>query len=133
MKIFLLTVCIVAHWFVSYMCSFYVFFRKSTKYDWLYFSVLCITVISWTLSKNECIISYFEKLCIDDTYVFNSKPSLPYVEIFFGKLTDIITFILLSGTAYNIYIMLSTYDVPWQINFTFIYGLVLYPCIKFRL
>jgi len=128
----LLPVFILIHWAISFVCSFYVFYRKNSSLDWLYFSVICITVISWTLTKNECIVSYWEKLCLDETYEFNSDPSLPYIQLFFGDYTGLVTLLLITLTAYNLYVMMTKYEVPWEIKFTFIY-LIILPGIKFRL
>ena len=120
------------HWSISFICSFYIFYRKNSSLDWLYFAVICSTVISWTLTKNECLISYWEKLCIDEKYEFNSNPSLPYIEVIFGNYTSIVTILLMSLSLYNLYVMMTKYEVPWQIKYTFIYLMIL-PSINYHI
>lgn len=128
----LLPIFMLIHWGISFVCSLYVFYRKNNSLDWLYFLVICTTVISWTLTKDECIVSYWEKLCIDEKYEFNSNPSLPYIEVIFGDYTGMVTLLIISLTVYNLYVMMTKYEVPWQIKYTFLY-LVILPGIRFRL
>jgi len=132
MNYILLILCVSIHWIISIITSFYIFYRKSSTYDSLYFLTVCIVAISWTLTGNECLISYWEKLCIEPGYIFNSKPTLPYITLIFGELSNIVTVILLSGTLYNLYGMMTLYKVPFIIKLTFLY-FVLYPMIKFRI
>ena len=75
---------------------------------------------------------HWEKLCIDETYEFNSNPSLPYIEVIFGHYTYPVTLLLMILTVYNLYVMMTTYEVPWQIKYTFIY-LIILPGINFRI
>ena len=133
MKEFILAVLMLIHWGITAISSFYIYYRWSASYDWVYFAVICTTIISWTLTGNECIISYWEKLCIDPDYKFNSEPSLPYICLIFGEMgSNIVTPLLIMSTVYNLYSMMQIYKVPIIINITFIY-LMLYPMIKFRI
>jgi hypothetical protein len=131
-RLFILICLIIIHWLLVINNALYVFFRKSNKYDWVYFTLLCITIISWTVSKGECLLSYFEKLCIDSKYVFNSKGDMPFVNLFFKENSTYVLFVLCLLTYYCVYIMLSYYNVPWQVKLTFIYFMAI-PTIKAHL
>ena len=127
-----LIILMIIHWVITAIFSFYVYYRWSSSYDWVYFTVVCITIISWTLTGNECIISYWEKLCIEPEYVFNSDPSLPYITLIFGDLCNLIKPFLMASAVYNLFTMMTIYKVPIIIKLTFIY-LMLHPMIKFRI
>lgn len=133
MHIACLPIFIIIHWVISLSLSFYVFFRKSNTYDWLYFSTLCFVIISWTLMDSECIISYLEKICLDESYIFKSDPSiLPHINLIFGKYSNIALTSITLFTIYNVYTILTLYKVPIQIILTFIY-FILYPGMKYRI
>jgi hypothetical protein len=132
MRKILLVLNMLLHWTVSIIVSFYVFFRKTNKYDTVYFLIISFLIVSWTLTGNECIISYFEKLCIDPEYSFNSDPSLPYINLIFGDLSVFVTPILFFGTLYTLYTMLTIYKVPFIIKCVLLY-FTMYRIVKFRL
>jgi len=118
---------------ISITLSFYVFFRKNNKYDIYYCILVSIVLILWKFTGDECIVSYWERLCIDPDYVFNSKPTVPHVKLVFGDLSDIVLLILLILSIYNLFIMLKLYKVPLILNIIIILYFMVYPIIKARI
>jgi hypothetical protein len=118
------------HWLIVINNSFYIFIRKNDTYDLLYFTILCITVASWTITKTECVISYLEKKCLDNNYVYQSNTDLPFVSSIFGKkLQDYILFFSGICKIYGVYVMLTLYKTVFPIKITFIY-FIIYMMIK---
>jgi len=98
---------------------FYVFVRKSNIYDTLYFIAICSIMISWFFTGIECIISFWEKICLDHTYEYGTNRSLPFIHYIFPEtITGGILISITIFTTYNLYIMMSLYKVPWPIMIT---------------
>ena len=129
----ILILLITFHWFIMIIASFYIFIRKSSKYDTLYFIIACSIIISWTLTQDECLISYWEKLCIQPDYPFNSEPSsLPFLDLIFKEASIIVSVLLFVCQVYTMYSMLRVYNVPPIIILTFLYYMVYFIIIKHR-
>jgi hypothetical protein len=129
----MLFILILFHWFIMIVSSFYIFFRKSPKYDTLYFIITCSIIISWTLTQDECLISYWERLCIQHDYVFNSQPSVPFIDLIFKEASIIVSVLLFVCQVYTMYSMLRVYNVPPIIILTFLYYMVYFIIIKDRI
>ena len=125
---------ILLHWSLVLFDTTYVFFRTSTKYDMVYFVVICTVIASWQVTKHECLISYWEKLAIDPNYVFNSDATnSPFVTLIFSKpFVPFVWTLIFFGTAYNLYTMMRIYDVPLPILITMLFFLFV-PIIKARI
>ena len=55
--------------------SFYVFiFYWTKKYDLYFIIYFSLINLHWYIFKNECIISYFEKIIIDKNYKLGDNP-----------------------------------------------------------
>lgn len=128
----ILLLLIIIHWFIMIIASFYIFVRKSSKYDTLYFITACSIIISWTLTQDECLISYWEKLCIQPDYPFNSEPSLPFLDLIFKEASITVSVLLFLCQVYTMYSMLRVYNVPPIIILTFLYYMVYFIMIKDR-
>ena len=125
MNSLLLLIFMILHWIVVIINCFYLFIRTDTTYDWLYFSVICITISSWTLSGGECYLSYLEKKSIDREYVFHSSEDLPFVKLVFGEtLHGILPPLFGLLQMYTAYVMLTLYKVPLPIKITFLYFMI---------
>jgi hypothetical protein len=117
--------CILVHTILFLFTTLYVFFRKSNIYDFLYFTTISIIIMSWILF-GECLLSYFEKKYLDDTYTFNSnKYEHPLMKQMFSPTFEIwskrIAVILY---LYNLYIMMTIYKVPIPITFVIYISLI---------
>ena len=126
----------IIHWMLALFTSLYVFFRKSNRYDLLYFFAISSIIISWDL-LGECLLSYLEKKSLDETYVLKSDPHRsPFItSIFPNKLIGFLKILALLLYLYNIFIMMSLYKVPIPIILTFSISIVLHmiPSIQIAL
>ena len=115
---------ILVHTIFFLFTTLYVFFRKSNIYDFLYFTTISSTIISWILF-GECLLSYIEKKCLDDTYTFNSnKYEHPLIkQMFSPTFENWFKRIAVILYLYNLYIMMTIYKVPIPITF------VIYICL----
>jgi len=127
---------IIIHWMIVLFISFYVFVRKSKTYDLLYFFVISSIIISWDL-LGECLLSYWEKKSLDDTYILKSNPyHNPFLKtIFPEKLVGFLKTLGLLLYLYNIFVMMSIYRVPIPIILTFSISIILHmiPSIQYAL
>ena len=85
MNILLLFIQLI-HLINDLFASFYVFiFYWTKKYD-LYF-IIYVTLINlhWYMLKNECILSYFEKILINKNYKLGDNPYYHPFEIYLPK------------------------------------------------
>ena len=127
---------IIIHWMIVLFISFYVFVRKSKTYDLLYFFVISSIIISWDL-LGECLLSYWEKKSLDDTYILKSDPyHNPFIKTIFPE--KFVGFLKLLGLLlylYNIFVMMSIYRVPIPIILTFSISIILHmiPSIQIAL
>lgn len=127
---------IIIHWMIVLFISFYVFVRKSKTYDLLYFFVISSIIISWDL-LGECLLSYWEKKSLDDTYILKSDPyHNPFLKTIFPE--KFVGFLKLLGLLlylYNIFVMMSIYRVPIPIILTFSISIILHmiPSIQYAL
>ena len=127
---------IIIHWMIVLFISFYVFVRKSKTYDLLYFFVISSIIISWDL-LGECLLSYWEKKSLDDTYILKSDPyHNPFLKTIFPE--KFVGFLKLLGLLlylYNIFVMMSIYRVPIPIILTFSISIILHmiPSIQIAL
>jgi hypothetical protein len=104
----------IFHWVVISIASFYVIFRKNSKYDWIYFIVVCGTVASWFVVQNECPVSLIEKKIMNKQYkIGDLTTSHPSMFLYCNDLqcTTVIGIVLESLMGYGIYVMLSIYNV----------------------
>lgn len=62
------TILFIIDWLIICVSSIYVFIRKSTKYDYIYFIVIILIIMGWLINKQECIISYLEKRLFKQNY-----------------------------------------------------------------
>lgn len=63
----------IAHWVIFIFNSFYPFiFDRS--WDGIFLGTLLITSVHWMWFKNECIVSYWEKLFFDPEYKMGQNP-----------------------------------------------------------
>jgi len=107
------------HWIIVLFPMLYIFFRQTSKYDTIYFITICAIMVSWIFTGSECIISYFEKLCLDENYKYGSNIGLPFIDQIFGeKLHYCVLGILLLVTSYTLYKMMAIYKVPFPIMLT---------------
>jgi hypothetical protein len=129
--------CVFIHWVILVFTMFYVFFRTSKTYDIIYFITICSIIVSWFFTGSECIISYWEKVCLDHSYKYQTDTRLPFMEHIFPAMTHPIVFLtIILFTLYNLFIMMNLYKVPIPIMITIIlsYGkLVLPSVLKFML
>lgn len=127
---------IILHWILVLFISLYVFFRKSNRYDLLYFFAISSIIISWDL-LGECLLSYIEKKCLDDTYILKNDPHInPFLKtIFPNKLMGFLKTLGLLLYLYNIFIMMSLYKVPIPIILTFNISIIrhMIPSIQYSL
>lgn len=98
---------------------FYVFIRTSKLYDTIYFIAICSIIVSWLFTGNECIISYWEKVCLDHSYEYQSDTRLPFMEhVFPAMLHRVVLPTITLFTLYNLFIMMNLYKVPIPIMIT---------------
>ena len=107
------------HWALVLLTTTYVFLRNSPAYDTLYFTAVCAIIVSWRFSGDECLISYFEKLSLDESYKYGTDKSLPFTDLLFTEsLRGYVLFLLSLLTLYNLYQMCTLYRVPLPITIT---------------
>jgi hypothetical protein len=111
--------CVFIHWILLLFTMFYVFFRTSKVYDTIYFISICSIIVSWFFSGGECIISYWEKVCLDHSYKYETDSRLPFMEHVFPTMTQSFVFVAITlFTLYNLFIMMKLYNVPVPIMIT---------------
>jgi hypothetical protein len=88
MKELQLALSFILHWSIAIFMAFYVFFRNSRDYDWLYILVVGGAMIQWVFFR-ECIISFFEKQILIPGYTWGLQPSLHPSLIFYQLNNDI--------------------------------------------
>ena len=122
---------IVLHWVFILTTTLYIFVRKSNKYDMLYFTLICTIFTSWLFTGKECIISYWETLCVDSTYVYGTDATKHHFvnSVFHEKLRPIIWGLISILTVSNLYVMMDIYDVPIPIRIS-ILCFYIYPGLK---
>ena len=109
-----LTILFVVHWILSFILYFYVFIRKSRKYDYIYFIIVFIIVLGWILNKQECLISYVEKKILNSEYIYGSEPTYHPSLTFYSKNTLIQTITLTVASIlmiFNLTIMMKIYKL----------------------
>ena len=80
-----------------FYCSYLFIFPQ--KYDIYFAGFILLIILQWCCSKNECLLSYYEKKWLNPSYVFASKPKdLPHYKTFHNSTTIFIvhSFILLN-------------------------------------
>lgn len=134
MNIFALLFFILLHWALILSTSLYVFIRESRKYDMVYFTLICTLFTSWLFTGKECLISYWERLSIDPTYVYGSEPFRHlFLDLAFTPTFSLAILLFICAlNVYNLYIMLAIYDVPIPIRVS-LFCFLLYPSIKSRI
>ena len=110
----LLWVLYALHWAVTLFGTTYVFFRRSSRYDYIFFALVTIVIINWSLSKNqECILSYWEKLLLDPRYEYGSDttyhPSMHFTKNVY--LQNAVHAVVVGMMVYNSVRMLLIYNV----------------------
>ena len=108
----------IIHWIIVLISSLYVFIRTSNKYDIIYFVDVFAIILSWAIIDKECLISYWEKLCIDDKYVFGSEyTKLPFMDHVLPKcIVPIVGFTLGVLLIYNLHEMMNIYKIPLALH-----------------
>lgn len=126
-----LTLLFIIHWILSLISYFYVFFRKSNKYDYIYFIIVTIIILSWLTNKQECLISYLEKCILYPKYQYGSDPTLHPSLTFYSKNNVFQTFILTIASILmitNVSVMMKIYKFN-----TFIISLFLIIAVSYTL
>jgi len=123
------------HMLVSVNNNLYIFFRRDATFDYLYFTIVSLTIISWNVTGKECILSYYEKKLDNPQYVYDSAPtSHPILEqMSFGNknIASIITLLLCTLLFYNLLIMLRIYETNYFI-IGMIFSIIFYNLISAR-
>lgn len=120
------------HTFTWFFFALYGFIFSKNWFDPYYIYINLITLLSWTLFKDECIISLVFKWQIDPTYKMgtNTEPSdLLYL---FGKehyhFMKIIQKILIFLKSVSLYIVLQRMHYPYSLQFSSLY--LFYSIVK---
>jgi hypothetical protein len=86
------------HFLIDIMITSYIFIF-SPIYDIYYAAFLLIQTLHWVALKNECIITYIEKLLIDPDYKLGSNIKYqPHTETYHNRITLVLKAILIIGT-----------------------------------
>lgn len=104
----------IIHWILSLISYFYIFFRKSNKYDYIYFIIIVIIILSWFTNKQECLISHLEKSIIYPGYQYGSNPTLHPSLTFYSKNVGFQTVILTIASILmivNVSVMMKIYKL----------------------
>ncbi len=118
----------VMHWAVAAFTMFYVFFRKSKQYDWIYGVIVTGIVIHWFFG-GECIISYYEKRLLEEDYWYGKDPTVhPSLSLYTNSsvvryLLGLPVYVL---SLYNIYYLMRAHQLPMPLVGGAVGGLVLY-------
>jgi len=126
----------ILHTLVSLNSVFYIFFRRDATFDFLYFIIISLTIISWNVTGKECILSYYEKKLEDPNYIYDSAPtSHPILEILsFGN--KAVGSLLMTGfyilLFYNLLMMLRIYETNYFI-IGMIFSIIFYNLISARI
>jgi hypothetical protein len=69
-----------------FYCSYLFIFPK--KYDIYFAGFILLITLQWCCSRNECMLSYYEKKWLDPDYRFASRPKyLPHYKTFHNTIT----------------------------------------------
>jgi hypothetical protein len=86
------------HFLIDIAISSYVF-MFSPIYDIYYALFVLIQTLHWAALKNECIITYIEKLLIDPNYELGSDIKYqPHTETYHNDITLVLKAVLIIGT-----------------------------------
>jgi len=86
------------HFLIDIILTTYIFIF-SPIYDIYYSGFLLIQTLHWASLKNECIITYIEKLLLDPTYELGSDIKYqPHTETYYNEITLFMKAILIIGT-----------------------------------
>lgn len=86
------------HFFVDAFNMSYIFIFNPF-YDVYFCTWILLQTMHWGLLKNECIVSYVEKIIIDPTYKLGASPRwIPHNNIYHNKYTLISKAIIIIGT-----------------------------------
>jgi len=97
----------ISHILLSLFLVFYAFIFRPSKYDYLIIFIIFTKVLSWTLYKGECPLSYYLKkyndpsykigsnLYSDDMYVLFGKKNIPFFKNFFNIINPILETIII--------------------------------------
>jgi hypothetical protein len=126
----------IIHLLVIINNDLYVFFRQSDQFDWVYFTIVLVTIISWNVTGKECILSYYEKQFQNPDYVYDSEPTKhPTIEkLGFGnaKFASIIAAAACMLLFYNLFIMLRIYETNYFVIGA-IFSVISYNLISARM
>lgn len=114
--VLLLSILFIIHWTLTLITTTYVFWRRSRKWDWLYFVVFCGTICCWFINTHqECIISLWEKQILDQNYKNGDAPACHPSLFFYNKNVMVQTLIIVGISLmfiYNSMVMMFEYGVP---------------------
>jgi len=86
------------HILIDIIISSYIFIF-SPIYDIYYAGFVFIQTLHWAALKNECVITYIEKLLIDPNYELGSNIKYqPHTETYHNNITLLLKAILIIGT-----------------------------------
>lgn len=131
----ILTILFIVHWFIICVSTMYVFIRKTTKYDYVYFVVVILIILSWIINKQECIISYLEKRILDQNYQCGSDPTYhPSLTLYIqnANVQIIILTVVIILMIINLSVMMKIYKVNIVIISLFLV-IAIFSTIYFRL
>lgn len=104
----------IIHWILSLVSYFYVFVRKSNKYDYVYFIIVFIIILSWITNKQECLISFLEKKILTPEYKYGSDPTYHPSLTFYNKSHSFQTIVLTIASILmiiNLSVMMNIYKL----------------------
>lgn len=112
----LLSILFIIHWALTLLIITYVFWRRSKRWDWLYFVVLSSILCCWfIITHKECIISLWEKQILDHNYKNGTAPAYHPSLFFYSQnvLVQNTILMMISGIfIYNSTVMMFEYGVP---------------------
>ena len=113
------------HTFSWIFSTFYGFVFSKNWFDYYYMLMNLITALSWTLFKNECIISLIRKWYDDPTYKMGTNTEPTDILYFFGEkhynLMKIIHKIFLFVKSASMYIVLKRMHYPYDLEVSLLY------------
>lgn len=110
----ILALLFVIHWIVTIIANTYIFWRKSSRYDVVYFAIVICTIIGWILFK-ECIISLKEKRILYHNYTTGEDVTYHPSLFFYSKnvyIQNILFALITIFYTYNVVQMARIYNVP---------------------
>ena len=125
------------HLLMPISLSLYCFLFKKNKFDLIYIIFVFCIFLHWTFFNGECIISYYYKKNMDESYIAGKDCLTNDFHIEYKNYSTCLylcSFILNFLIMYNVYIILKRnhYTLLWSLSFIILHEIYYYGSFLFK-